>query len=95
MRPTIAALEKILKTEDDRLIDIMPDGSIRTRASDFRKELSSCINRHSRENGSNTPDFILAEYLEDCLAAFDRATKARKRWYAADRDPVEKRDAET
>jgi len=47
----------------------------------FRKELESLINRHSKENGSNTPDFILAEYLESCLAAFDTAVQNRSKWY--------------
>lgn len=37
----------------------------------------------SKENGSNTPDYILADFLEDCLAAFDKALKARNEWYAA------------
>ena len=39
----------------------------------FRAELTTLINRFSLENGSNTNDFILADYLTDCLAAFDRA----------------------
>jgi hypothetical protein len=33
----------------------------------FRDELEELINRHSMENGSNTPDFVLAEYLVKCL----------------------------
>jgi len=48
---------------------------------EFRKELESLINRCSMENGSNTPDFILAEYLTDCLAAFDHAIQCRHRWW--------------
>lgn len=47
----------------------------------FRKELEVVINRHSMENGSDTPDFILAEYLGDCLSAYDRAVTRRERWY--------------
>jgi hypothetical protein len=47
----------------------------------FREELEFVINRHSMENGSNTPDFILAEYLQHCLAAFDLAVKRRDKWY--------------
>lgn len=47
----------------------------------LRKEIESAINRCSAENGSNTPDFILAEYLIRCLAAFDAAVNARGRWY--------------
>lgn len=48
---------------------------------DFRKELESLINRHSQENSSNTSDFILAEYLIDCLDAFNKATNKRTKWY--------------
>ena len=47
----------------------------------FRAGLESLINCHSRENGSDTPDFILAEYLIDCLNAFDKATHRRVKWY--------------
>jgi hypothetical protein len=47
----------------------------------FRAELEELINRHSRENGSNTPDFILANYLDNCLVAFDQAVTHREKWY--------------
>ena len=47
----------------------------------FIQELENLINRHSRENESNTPDFILAKYLEQCLLAFETATKAREHWF--------------
>jgi GrpB-like predicted nucleotidyltransferase (UPF0157 family) len=39
----------------------------------FRKEIEEAINRNNKEAGSNTPDFILASYLKECLSAFDRA----------------------
>lgn len=51
---------------------------------DFVTELKQLINKHSREKGSSTPDFILAKYLESCLAAFDGATRARDLWYGDD-----------
>lgn len=54
----------------------------------FRKELQKLINRESMENGSNTPDFLLAEYLADCLAAFDRVVSAREKWYGREPEPV-------
>jgi len=44
----------------------------------FRDELSALINKHSRENGSNTPDFILADYMHSCLEAFELAIKQRE-----------------
>ena len=49
--------------------------------SDFRRELERVINCHSKENGCNTPDFILAEFLTGCLAAFDAAVNRREKWY--------------
>lgn len=50
----------------------------------FRDELRDLLNRHSKENGSNTPDWILADYLLAALEAFDVANRARERWYAPD-----------
>ena len=48
---------------------------------DFEKELERLINKYSMENGSNTPDFILAEYLRSCLSAFNVAVTKREEWY--------------
>ena len=50
----------------------------------FREELRSVINKYSRENGSSTPDFILAEYLAKCLQAFDAAMSERAAYYGDD-----------
>ena len=49
----------------------------------FKEELCDLINRHSKENGSDTPDFILAEYLNNCLEAFDKSVDSRRDWYGA------------
>lgn len=49
--------------------------------SKLRKEIEQSINKHSLENGSDTPDFILAEYLTDCLHIFDKALNNREKWY--------------
>jgi len=48
---------------------------------DLKAEIMSAINCASRENVSNTPDFILANYLLDCLTAFEKASNAREQWY--------------
>lgn len=50
--------------------------------SAFKSELETLINRHSMENGSNTPDFILATFMAECLASFDLATRSREAWYS-------------
>ena len=43
----------------------------------FKRDLVSLLNRFSMENGSNTPDFILAEFLNSCLTTLDTAIKSR------------------
>jgi hypothetical protein len=47
----------------------------------LKKELREVLNKYSVENESNTPDFILAEYLRDCLKAFEKASNSRENWY--------------
>lgn len=49
--------------------------------ADITTEIAAVLNRASMENGSDTPDSILAEYLWACLRAFDTATKARDAWW--------------
>lgn len=50
--------------------------------SSFKIDLEELINSYSEENKDNvTPDHILAEYLVDCLKAFNKATERRTRWY--------------
>lgn len=34
---------------------------------DFKKELTSLLNRYSWDNACETPDHILADYVENCL----------------------------
>lgn len=50
--------------------------------TEFQKELEALINRHSMENKSNTPDWILAQYLVGCLAIFATIVQQRDIWYA-------------
>ena len=50
-------------------------------ADTFAKELETLLNRYNQEHGSNTPDFILAAYLMDCLLAWNQAVRHREQWY--------------
>lgn len=45
------------------------------------KELAEVINRNCLEKNSNTPDFILAEYLYDCLVSYEKIHNANEKWY--------------
>lgn len=49
-------------------------------APTFYEELTSSLNKYSKENQSGTPDFILADYLMGCLEAFDKTMAARAQW---------------
>ena len=62
--------------------------SLTADAPDFISELRNLINKHSMENASNTPDFILAQYLTDCLQAWNQATQQRETWYGRDARPT-------
>ena len=47
----------------------------------LKQEIEHVLNKHSAENGSNTPDYILAQYLAQCIETFDSAVMAREAWY--------------
>jgi len=47
----------------------------------FAKGLEQLINQYSMENGSDTPDFILAGFLVNCLRQFDSAVREREHWH--------------
>lgn len=47
----------------------------------LKRDIEAAINRHSGESQSNTPDFLLAEYLMRCFDAFTMLSRARERWY--------------
>ena len=59
----------------------------RRQRSDFRVELESVINKCSMEDGSNTPDSILAMYLVQSLQAFGTAVRNRDHWYGVNLSP--------
>ena len=48
---------------------------------DLANELKGILNAASRENASETPDFILAEYMLSCLEAFETGVRAREEWH--------------
>jgi hypothetical protein len=79
--------ERIVKEVEKALEPTQPDPpksaveESKPEMDAFGKELRDLINRNSKENGSDTPDFILAEFLYGCLILFDRTTKERSRWY--------------
>ena len=47
----------------------------------FTEELADLLNRHSMENESGTPDFILARHLTSCLVAWNCSMHEREAWH--------------
>lgn len=91
-KPTIHELEAILDDDSAGTVSIQPDGSV--RVTTLLEDIRDAINRHSAENASNTPDFILAEYLEQCLAAFDTAVQRRTEWHGCDKIQPDRPESE-
>lgn len=54
----------------------------------LRDDLAALLNRYSVENGSDTPDYILAAHLLGELDLFDRTTSYREAWYGRRKRPV-------
>lgn len=44
----------------------------------FIEELTELINKHSMENDSNTPDFLLAKYLVNCLENYNQIVDSKR-----------------
>ena len=60
----------------DDILDIDPT----ELNSEFERELTRLINRYSLENQSDSPDFVLAQFMTDCLKAYNRANWHKKLW---------------
>lgn len=54
--------------------------------TDLENKLSDLLNCESREADSNTPDFLLAEYMVRCLEAFELASNRREVWFGVELD---------
>lgn len=69
----------------EEVIEIDEDGHV--HGNDLEHALASALNRFCAENPSNTPDWILAQFLLGCLAAWDRGVQQRETWYGRDARP--------
>jgi hypothetical protein len=47
---------------------------------EIQLELAAVLNRYSMDAACNTPDFVLAEYLVDCIASYRKAKEANDKW---------------
>jgi len=47
----------------------------------FKSELTVLISQYYKEFPSNTPDYVLAEYMVGCLRVFNKTVKQREAYY--------------
>lgn len=47
----------------------------------LRRELSKIMNTHGIDTEYSTPDYILAEYLIDCLKSYKKLDDANRTWH--------------
>ena len=57
------------------------------KIENFKRDLAKLINLYSLESVSNTPDFIIAEYLTNTLLEFDKLMQSRDNWYGYSQRP--------
>lgn len=61
-------------------------GSCNKEKTKLEKKIADSINIECRENVSNTPDFILAEFMMICLEAFELTSNKREAWFSVHLD---------
>jgi hypothetical protein len=81
----VAPSEQRRSEMNEQIIEIDEDGKV--HGNDLEHALASALNCFSAENPSNTPDWILAQYLLGCLAAWNQAVQQRETWYGRDARP--------
>lgn len=74
----VQAVELMALLEPDESASLFP----------LRDKIATALNQHSAENGSDTPDHLLADYLLDCLGVWDTHVSAREVWYGRQADPI-------
>ena len=67
-----------MKSESD-VVKVTPSSEATNKS--FSDDLERLINMHSQENASNTPDYILSEYMRGCLNTFNTAVRKREAFW--------------
>ncbi len=77
-------MENTVEAKDS--FGVSKEGQTEYNRKKFVEQLGDLINSLSIENKSNTPDFILAEFLVYCLAAFEATSLRREAWFGVGLD---------
>lgn len=47
----------------------------------LKKEIAGLLNKYSQENRSNTPDYMLADFMLGCLNVYENTIRSRTEWF--------------
>lgn len=72
--------DEIMRKNNTEIDESVGLAEVTERVSEFERELEELVNRHSLENITGTPDFILAGFLKGALTAFETAVIHRAAW---------------
>lgn len=76
----IGPAEEEWPDETVELTDEAPGWEGPSSVVSLEDDLRAAINKHSRENSSDTPDFVLADYLIGCLHSYENAVANREKF---------------
>ncbi len=80
MKDAMAEYLEIMTARKHPMSDILSSLLDTDETVNFENEIRQLINKYSKENESNTPDFILASYLYGSLALFNKTLSEREKW---------------
>lgn len=73
-----AKLREIIKNEID---DVQKKNESNMDDENLKRDLSKIMNSHGIDTECSTPDYILAEYLIDCLKSYKKMDDANRTWH--------------
>lgn len=73
-----AKLREIIKNE---IYDVQKKNESNMDDENLKRDLSKIMNAHGIDTECSTPDYILAEYLIDCLKSYKKMDDANRTWH--------------
>lgn len=84
--PILQTSFEIICNENEKLREtikneIKTEQKLNTNCESLKRDLSKVMNNHGIDTGCSAPDYILAEYLIDCLKSYKKMDDANRTWH--------------
>lgn len=73
--------EKLRETIKNEIETEQKKNESNTNYESLKRDLIKVMNMHGIDTGCSTPDYILAEYLIDCLKSYKKMDDANRTWH--------------